>query len=84
MRQMTVEAHRPGGSLGAMMLALDIVPDQAAELWHGVPLTRMIERCLGCPSASQCATWLRDSHHRSDGYRSFCPNAGLLDAARRR
>lgn len=84
MTPMKVPVHRPGGSLGPMMLALDICPDQAAELWHGVVLARAIERCLACPTAGQCAAWLRDPHHQWDGYRRFCPNAGLLDAARRR
>jgi hypothetical protein len=84
MTPMTVPVHRPGGSLGAMMLALDLCPDQAAELWHGVALTRAIERCLSCPAAGQCAAWLRDARHQRDGYRDFCPNAGILDAARRR
>lgn len=84
MNPMAVPVHRPGGSLGTMMLTLDISPDQAAEIWHGAPLMRAIERCLACPTAEECATWLRDARHRSDGYRSFCPNAGLLDVARRR
>jgi hypothetical protein len=79
-----IPVHRPGGSLGAMMLALDIAPDEVAELWHGVALARAIERCLSCPTAVQCGAWLRDAHHRRDGYRSFCPNAGILDVARRR
>jgi hypothetical protein len=79
-----IQLHRPGGSLGAMMLALDVSPDQVAEVWHGVPLTRAIERCLACPAAGRCTAWLRDASHRHDGYRDFCPNAGLLDAARRR
>jgi len=84
MNQMRVPVHRPGGSLGAMMLALDIAPDQAAELWHGVPLTRAIERCLACPAAARCAAWLRDPHRRRGEYCGFCPNAGILDVARRR
>jgi hypothetical protein len=84
MNPMTVPVRRPGGSLGAMMLALDICPDQAAEIWHGVPLTRAVERCLACPAARACAAWLHDPHRAPDGYRDFCPNAGLLDVARRR
>lgn len=84
MNQMDIPPHRPGGSLGAMMLTLDIGPAQVAELWHGVPLTRAIERCLSCPAAGQCAAWLRDPHHAWDAYRSFCPNAGILDVASRR
>jgi hypothetical protein len=84
MNHIEIPVHRPGGSLGAMMLALDIAPAQVAELWHGVPLARAIERCLACPTAGQCAAWLRDSHHASDEYRSFCPNAGILDVASRR
>lgn len=84
MTPMEVPVHRTGGSLGAMMLALDLCPDQAAELWHGVALTRAIERCLMCPTAERCGAWLRDAHHAQDGYRGFCPNAGLLDVARRR
>jgi len=84
MAQLNIPARRPGGSLGAMMLALDVSPDQAAELWHGVPLSRAIERCLSCPTAGQCAAWLRDPRHDDNGYRSFCPNAGLLEIARRR
>jgi hypothetical protein len=76
--------HRPGGSLGGMMLALDLDPGQVAELWHGIPLTRAIERCLACPAAMQCAAWLRDPNRIGDEYRTFCPNAGLLEVARRR
>ncbi len=84
MTPMTVPPHRPGGSLGAMMLALDLCPDQAAEIWHGVALARAIERCLVCLAAEQCAAWLHDRGHWWDGYRDFCPNAGILDVARRR
>jgi len=84
MNRIDIPVHRPGGSLGAMMLALDIEPAQVAELWHGVPLTRAIERCLACPAAGQCAAWLRDPHHNWGEYRNFCPNAGVLDVARRR
>jgi hypothetical protein len=76
--------HRPGGSLGGMMLALDIDPEHVAEIWHGVPLARAIERCLACPVALQCAAWLRDANRQKDGYRTFCPNAGMLETARRR
>jgi hypothetical protein len=79
-----IQLHRPGGSLGAMMLAIDVSPDQVAELWHGVPLTRAIERCLACPAAARCAAWLQEASRRQDGYQNFCPNAGILDAARRR
>ena len=78
MTPMNIPVHRPGGSLGAMMLALDVCPDQAAELWHGVALSRAIERCLACPAAQTCADWLRNPRHPQDGYRDFCPNAGLL------
>jgi hypothetical protein len=84
MSRMNIPAQRPGGSLGAMMLALDLSPAQAAELWHGVPLARAVERCLLCPTATQCAAWLRDPHRDPSGYKNFCPNAGLLDIARRR
>jgi Family of unknown function (DUF6455) len=84
MNHLDIPVHRLGGSLGAMMLALDIVPDQLAEIWHGVPFTRAIERCLSCPAAGRCAAWLRDPHHDGTAYRSFCPNAGVLDVARRR
>ena len=84
MNRMDIPVHRAGGSLGAMMLALDVTPSQAAELWHGVPLTRAIERCLACPTAGECGVWLRDPRHKRDAYRSFCPNAGILDVASRR
>ena len=84
MTAMKVPVHRPGGSLGAMMLALDICPDQAAELWHGVALTRAIERCLACSTAMECAAWLHNPNRPKDGYRAFCPNAGMLEAARQR
>ena len=84
MSQTIVPVHRPGGSLGAMMLTLDICPDQAAELWHGVALTRATERCLACPNAPCCAVWLQDPHRRRDGYYGFCPNAGPQDIARGR
>jgi hypothetical protein len=80
---MHVPPRRVGGSLGALMIAIDVCPDQAAEIEHGAALARAIERCLTCPAARQCAAWLRDRRHDRAGYRGFCPNSVFLDAARR-
>ena len=37
--------------------------------------------CTFCSASAQCRRWLRSG--RTEGYRSFCPNAALLDEIRR-
>lgn len=72
-----------GASLGHMMLKLDLEPDQLSQVWYGVPFARAIDRCLACKSKELCAVWLKDRQAGRDEYCAFCPNAGLLDIARR-
>lgn len=72
-----------GASLGHMMLKLDLEPAQLSHVWYGVPLARAIDKCLACAAKDICATWLRDRQAGRDEYCAFCPNAGLLDIARR-
>lgn len=79
-------ASRPGvlgASLGHMMLKLGLEPDQMSQVWYGVPLARAIDRCLACKSKETCADWLKDRRADRREYCAFCPNAGLLDIARR-
>lgn len=69
-----------GGSLGAMLVHLDMSPESLADQCDGDALREVIHNCLECPTHAACTRWLADPDRRPGGWRAFCPNAGRLGA----
>ena len=40
-----------------------------------------VNQCVACQQAAQCRAWL--SSGATEGYESFCPNAGFIQRAKR-
>ena len=65
--------------LGAMVVALDVDLDALAGPWGGVMVRQLARRCVACSATAECRRWLGGACRETAGYRSFCPNAGLLE-----
>jgi Family of unknown function (DUF6455) len=74
--------HR--GSMGGMMMILDIDPAKLCKNVPGRKIQQVISSCLLCPTDDVCGRWLRDPDRRKDAYRAFCPNADVFDRVRNR
>jgi hypothetical protein len=73
-----------GGSLGAMLVLLDMRPESVVDHCGEEGLRHAIANCLDCPTHAACARWLADPGRRPDSWLSFCPNAPKLQATRTR
>lgn len=72
---------KAAGSLrrrNAMMAKLGVDP---TSLKISAVMNDVGKRCSRCRSEAECERWLAG---RVDGDNSFCPNAGVFDAIRRR
>jgi uncharacterized protein DUF6455 len=47
----------------------------------GPDFTVAVRQCVACQRAADCRAWLASG--ASDGYESFCPNAGFIDRVKR-
>jgi len=47
----------------------------------GADFAAAVKQCVGCQEAAQCRAWLASG--ATDGYESFCPNAGFIQRAKR-
>jgi hypothetical protein len=56
-------------------------PVRLAARRVAVEIARAQERCASCPATGACREWLESG--TPDTYRSFCPNAALIDRLRR-
>jgi hypothetical protein len=65
--------------MAVMMLTLAVDVERMGSNWGAVQLQQAVRRCQGCTNLMSCRHWLKDPHRPADGYREFCPNAGLFD-----
>jgi len=47
----------------------------------GADFATAVRQCVGCPEAAQCRAWLASG--ATEGYESFCPNAGFVQRVKR-
>lgn len=74
---------RRAGLLPAVMERLDIDTEGALDTDAGLEMWTGWQSCVSCAEAGRCAKWIEDDSD-PEGYRGFCPNAGLLDRLPRR
>ncbi len=73
------------GLLPAVMERLDIDTEGVLDTDAGLEMWTGWQSCVSCASAGRCTKWIEDdSGNDPEGYRGFCPNAGLLDRLPRR
>ena len=71
--------YAPPKEMAAMMLTLAVDIERMCSDWGSVQLQLASRRCHGCRSLMSCRHWLADPHRPMNGYRDFCPNAGLFE-----
>jgi len=69
----------PPKEMAAMMLTLSVDIERMGNDWGAVQLQLASRRCYGCLSLMSCRHWLADPRRPMNGYRDFCPNAGLFE-----
>ena len=75
----TLTENAPPKAMAAMMLTVGVDIERLTTPWGNVLLGQAIRRCNACPTAAACQAWLNDPHRAKDGFRDFCPNAGMLE-----
>lgn len=78
-----------GGSLGALMVLLDLTPEAVAAKCGPERLRGAMGNCLGCRTHGTCASWMAGARAgvdaKDDAWHSFCPNTmTLVESLRRR
>ena len=82
-RRLTARLNRRAGLLPAVIERLDIDTEGALDKDAGLEMWTGWQSCVSCAEAGRCTKWVQDDSD-PDGYRGFCPNAGLLDHLPRR
>ncbi|WP_374379045.1 DUF6455 family protein [Dongia sp.] len=74
-----------GGSLGALLVLLDLTPETVAAKCGAERLRGAMGNCLGCRTHGACASWMAGARSSEDAWHSFCPNTmTLVESLRRR
>ena len=47
----------------------------------GLDFSHAVEQCVACQKGAECRAWLESG--ATDGYESFCPNAGFITRTKR-
>ena len=69
------------GLMQQMMVHLDIDADSICETDAALAMWGAVRSCTFCGSVGRCMEWLAQDGEKN-GYRAFCPNAGILDHLR--
>lgn len=83
----TIPAGRTssGGSLGALMVLIDLTPEAIVEKCGAERLRGAMRNCLACPAHGACGRWMASDCAKADAWHSFCPNTvTLVESLRRR